>query len=312
MSFKNLYQPGKNNTSTLSELSRFLIALSALNETYSNEPRSRLYGATAGFCERKNALNSVVAVPSEGTALSKFRTEFGHTAEAIWVNALAKDNKLFSSGLKLTDIKDHHGEEEYSLFFDLPTPMLFSAKLDFIFFWQNRLILADSKCSGKLPDKPTHAQSIQLQFYSAITGIDDSYLVYTTHQNGIFDSTAFEIATHRVDTSREKLFNVVKTAYFSRLCIDNKVLPTIPFSFHKTTTCKYCEFNDFCWQKEERVAYGLDEISIEQEFEFTELANNYANQFLSSRHQRLAQIKKFVEQNGNGYENSQSSNSSSG
>lgn len=298
MSYKTL-QPSKslkpNKKIIIPEVSPFHnFMLNLFVEQIEVEVHERLYAINAGFCPRKNVFEAFHSTVEITDALRVFRQNFGHSAEATWVNALQSKGRLIGNDIRISDIDNHFDEEDFGYIFSGDEFLNYSGKIDFIFFGEKgEIILADSKNVSSLPDTPALNYIRQLQFYSAITGIDDAVLLYTTRQCGFINE--LEFSHFFVDTSQKALEQVLFTAFLSRLAINERLLPSIPEGFRKTTTCRYCKFNSMCWgEDKDSIVYPLENILVEDEMKLEHWARIKAKQFYANRPKRKEQFLNFL------------------
>ena len=298
MSYKQL-QPTKAIKATkkvkVPELNPFRdFMLNLFVENIIVEVHERLYAINAGFCPRKNVFEAFHSTTEITDALRIFRQNFGHSAEATWVEILNKQGRLIGNDIRISDIKGHFDEDDFGYIFSGDEFLNYSGKIDFVFHGENgEIILADSKNVSSLPDAPALNYVRQLQFYSAITGIDNAVLLYTTRQCGFISE--LEFSYFFVDTSQKALEQVLFTAFLSRLSINERLLPSIPEGFRKTTTCRYCKFNNLCWgEDKESIVYPLENILVEDEMRLEHLARIKAKEFYANRPKRKEQFLTFL------------------
>lgn len=292
MSYKDL-QNAKVELPVPPELQKHKIFLESLfNREYLREKKVRLYGSEAGFCSRKNVFSSVLDTKHEENIIQTFRQAYGYAAEDVWVKALSNAGDLIVADFKITDILKNITDIENGMFLESSPQLNYSAKIDFIYKFNGELILADSKCTSAIPKKVSLQYQRQLQFYSAVTGISQAFILHTTHQKGMFQN--FEWELFEIPTDDRTLQEIVENAYVAKICIERELLPPIKKEMFKTTTCKFCSFSKYCYSEDEIEVYPLTIPEVEIEMEVFQEATRSAIKFLSGREERRQKILEFI------------------
>lgn len=252
-----------------------------------NKLNGKLYGSNAGYCARNNILLSMTEKDIQHSLTQKLRMELGNCTEHFFLELFENNDILIVDSLKITDNRDNISDNDkfWILFED--SQINYSGKIDFVIAKDKKeLWLLDCKTTSKIPEKNSLKYVRQIQFYSAVLGIDKIGLLYQPPSVEDVYNGGLNGKVHVIDSSYESLLNVAIIAFFSNLCWKNELLPGIPNKFYKTSQCKYCDFNNYCWGNEELNLYPL--IQDEQlEFELMDKAIEFAKIWMSNRKERF-------------------------
>lgn len=288
---------GEKDSTNIFELEQMFLNLQVPQRT-NNLHRGKLYGSQAGVCPRKNVINSFLETDATLSLSGSFYTSSGDCLEKNWIELLDYNDKLIANSVKLADNPNFIKESEATncLLYGMDEYLGYSGILDFVVLHDSKVWLLDSKVCGELPEKNSYNYERQVQFYSAVTGIDNSALLYLSRNIRKDFNRELDIAVLKVDCSHEKLLDVMTVAFLSKLCVDNEILPNKTQFFKKTVHCKNCSFVDFCYNDGDLELYPLvqdEELLVKLEKEAEELAVK----FMKTRKSRFFQFyEKFLKE----------------
>lgn len=109
-------------------------------------------------------------------------------------------------------------------------------------------ILKDSKTSVRKSSTKVNDWLYQIISYATLCDVDHgAVFVISRNKESFYEPLTTMQLYHNV-TDEEKYDTITKMLIAQRLN-DQTALPAKPKKFKKTTTCKYCDFNDICWSK---------------------------------------------------------------
>lgn len=206
---------------------------SLLRHVEAPEPRRSLFGSDAGRCSRLNTLHAFnKSVPFEVSDTSAAYMAIGSALEDMLATGLYDANRLVFSNYRL-----------------LTVPKLkIGGKIDLVMVdHEDRLSIAEIKSCGSLPVEPKWVHLQQAQTYAAISGFDRAFLTYVSRSVSSRWGGGLDIRTFDVPTDKDTLYERLRTASLSQLCIADSVLPPKPIWFRKTIECVFCPFTHICW-----------------------------------------------------------------
>lgn len=247
----------------------------------------KLFASEAGNCARKNVISSTIDLVETMEISGKFYTNVGQCIEEVFAELLEHNSKLISNSLRIyDDVKFVKEFNDNFILYQNDVRIGFSGIIDLIVQNNGELTLIDVKTCGELPEKVSNQYEKQILFYSAVTGIDNVAILYQSRNiKGSF-SEPIDLRVIKVSTEYDKLLEVVTTAYFSKLCFENEILPTKNEKYKKTVHCKYCNFSNFCYEGEALELYPLiQDEKLEKELLIK--AEELAKKFLENRQNRF-------------------------
>jgi hypothetical protein len=209
---------------------------SLLRHVDAPEPRRSLYGADAGRCARLNTLHANnKSVPFEVSDTSAAYMAIGSALEDMLATSLYEANRLVFSNYRLLNM-----------------PRLkIGGKIDLVMIdHEDKLSIAEIKSCGNLPTEPKWVHLQQAQTYAAVSGFDRAFLTYVSRSVSSRWGGGLDIRTFVVPTDKDTLYERLRTAALSQLCIADSVLPPKPVWFRKTIECVFCPFTHICWNGE--------------------------------------------------------------
>lgn len=239
---------------------------SLLKHVDAPEPRRSLFGSDAGRCARLNTLHAFnKSVPFEVSDTTAAYMAIGTALEDMLATGLYDANRLVFSNYRLLSI-----------------PRLkIGGKIDIIMVdHEDKLSIAEIKSCGNLPTEPKWVHLQQAQTYAAMSGFDRAFLTYVSRSVSSKWGGGLDIRTFNVPTDKDTLFERIRTAALSQLCIADSVLPPKPVWFRKTIECVFCPFTHICWNGEP--AY-LPEASSELLEELENEADDLAIELMEER-----------------------------
>ena len=273
MSFMNSSPKSKSTPEDeLNELVKGCINFTAKNNAEEGRKKNSIYPSQFAYCPRYN----YKTIGKESEPLSEpsqiVYIEIGNTIEKIIQNSLENCGILLDCQRYLS--------------FDYRDPKVdLGGYIDFIIDFQGKPAIIEVKTTSSIQDQKTETylkkgvisektsiqHLTQCMIYSAFTGIDDVYLYYVSRRVQEQFNGGLETYVEKVDTSYDKLYNIMHRVYFTQLCIENsKEPPKLP-NFKKTIHCKYCNFTKECWDVEHTEDYlswpeWIDAESLAKEF----------------------------------------------
>jgi hypothetical protein len=196
--------------------------------------RKRMYGSSAAWCPRNNFLQSVGDFDGGNDVFPPTASMYmaiGNGLEQALVDGLYRNKLLLFNNLTMPKCDPNVG-----------------GKIDLVYINpDNEIAIAEVKSCGKLPLKSKPEHQAQLMVYSAIAGYSNCTLVYLSREvRGPTGNPL--IKCFQMDTSEEAILAVLEKITFSQIAINENWIPPIPATFAKTTSCRYCQFNQFCWE----------------------------------------------------------------
>lgn len=219
------------------------VFIDCLSESFDEKARTYLRGTGASFCPRQNYFNSKEwDFKSKNSASAQAYMAFGNGLEEGICKGLIRKNRLLVNNQWLPEFE----------------AVKVSGKIDLIYLdSSNKLALGEIKTCGELPNKGKPEHVSQAESYAAIAGFDRMNLIYFSRN--VMDRTGnLLIKVFQIDTSKENMIRALSSMIYSKMAIEENFKPYIPLGFHKTTTCLYCKFNDFCWGKAKEDYKSLD------------------------------------------------------
>lgn len=260
---------------------------------------TKLHARNAGFCSRLNVFNSFLSTTFAPSLAGKFYTESGSCIEKIYVDLLTEQEKVCVHDLKITDNPEYlynkYNLNQKKLLFKDSEYLGYSGVVDLVMYDHNdELTIVDVKTVGELPDKDSLNYVRQIQFYSAVLGVDNAVILYQSRN--IKDRNDYQsplmMKVSKVDTSEETLTTVIETAFLSKLSIDNHLLPNIAYNFKKTVSCKNCDFSNFCWENNSEGLKVPLMQDLDLEVQLMEQSQILAKKFMGERKERRVVFDK--------------------
>lgn len=243
---------------------RFFVDM--LSDSYTPEARGRMHAKDAGWCQRKNYLHSKEADTTHVMdAASQLYMGIGNGIEEALAGGLHRQGRLFFNNLRVPPMTPDIG-----------------GLIDLVYLDRHdRIVIAEVKSCGQLPVAPRPEHMNQLLTYHAVAGYDAGHLVYVSRtvrsRRGDVMIRSFES-----NADKDAMLAQLEVIAYSQLCIDNDVLPDIPFFLSKSK-CQYCPFIDRCWG-DDIPDIGLN---IDRLLELREEAKTIAANLYDERPKRL-------------------------
>lgn len=211
------------------------IVLNALTTKRLNKKRTSFYPSDA-LCSRKHWLEMHEEYEFEANPILTYSAAIGNATEYMLIKHLMEtDSKLvWAFDLSINSKIDGFDKMEW---------LDYSGKIDLILNIANTLIVCDVKTYGK--DLRIEQYTAQLQFYAAVTGLENAAIL--AFSRNLVENGRFAFKYIPISVTREDKINAVTVAYYAQLCYDYDILPHKPKGFRKTVECKYCHFKHRCW-----------------------------------------------------------------
>jgi hypothetical protein len=159
-----------------------------------------------------------------------------------------------------------------------------------LFGADDKIVANDVKSCGALPRRPRDGHELQVLTYSALTGLDFDIL-YVSRRVAGWDQKLM-IKSFQVDCNDGAMHNTLSricSAYFANA---KGVLPDIPVGFEKDKDCRFCPFQDECWEGE---AEDLPNASSKMMLQIWDKAEERAAEILLERDSARTGILKHIE-----------------
>lgn len=239
------------------------------------EPRKRMYGSAAAWCPRQNFLNSRDEFNSGLNvfpATAALYMSIGNGIEQALVDGLVRKERFIFNNLYLPKCEIDIG-----------------GKIDLVYVDdENEIAMAEVKSCGNLPDKPKPEHLAQLMTYAAIGGYDRCSLLYVSRNVRTPRGDAM-LRVFPIEITEQNLLASLEKVCLSQLAIENGFVPEIPSNFSRTTTCRFCRFNDYCWNPEvlmEEERPSFVELNTEKYEAYKVRARIWAERLLAKRKTR--------------------------
>lgn len=290
--FKEVVDEEKKVSGANYEL-EYMIQNLSIPQKVRDKLNGKLFASEAGFCPRKNVLNSFLSHQEEMQIAGKFYTAVGDCIENAYADLFKFNGKLVVNSLRIYDNESYVKTfDQKFIFFDDDEKINYSGIVDLIILNDGQLYLLDVKTCGELPEKNSLGYERQVQFYSAVLGINKCGILYQSRNIKSSFTNPLDVRILNVDTSVEKLTEVMTIAYFSKLCIENELLPKRNEKFKKTVQCKHCSFNDFCHNQGSLETYPLIEDD-EEELKLWQKSEKLAEKFLENQKVRFERFYNY-------------------
>lgn len=169
-------------------------------------------------------------------------------------------NSYMSIGVAVEDLLIHAWKQQEILLFEqyrLPDVGLnVRGYIDAVIYLHGQVYVVEVKSCSKLPSKPNAKHESQALIYSIITGLPAKIVYFSRSvadwrgnlQMRVFDLESVE------ESKKRAVFQQVVVGYISK---ERGVIPPRPFEKvgdgdNLPPHCEYCDFEDYCWQSQEK------------------------------------------------------------
>lgn len=249
--------------------------LKGLPESYPLHRDEKKFMASDPSCPRKMVKYFYTTRRGVFTPASKAYMAIGVSIHEMVTDALYKSSRLIFKEFKLPprEKPDIRGI------------------IDAIFLGADDKIMGlEIKSCGNLPGRPRDEHELQALIYSALSGLDFSIL-YVSRKVAGYDGKlmlkSFDVEC--TDDMMKHALTKMCVAYFADA---KEVLPHVPPTFSRDNECRFCPFQDECWDDEKEDLPTADIMLMEAIYE---KAEERAEKILLERESARSGILKHIQ-----------------
>ncbi len=201
------------------------------------DAKKRIY-ASSCMCSRRNLFSTVMSSSSSRKLSFSLYTGVGESIHNIVTQRFDDKNALVFREYSLPKVK---GLE------------IFGGRVDAIVLVAGELRILEVKTLNRR-EPPTEAKlfhEYQARAYSAFTGLPYTILYVPSYVSNNTFKRDVEWVDFNFSYDPDDAYHVAHNLFYSCLCIEHEVVPSVPAHFNKTL-CKntYCPFISKCWGEE--------------------------------------------------------------